>query len=186
MAKTVEDYHREWQAEENCGGIPGLAPDEITVTPTSCIIFDANLGAFPGMSDGYHVLRDFGDAICYYRHWELGRQFGDAEKLSPEEAAHKQVAEDFFDALLLHFVNKGYQAKMEQELKDGVKQFLRDIVVYRVFVLPDDLPALLEHTGNPLVSWDEEESAAESQPPFNLNNPEHCEALYQRLMDMMT
>ncbi len=73
---------------------------------------------------------------------------------------------------------------MSKRLKEIVNHSLIDFELDEVYVLPGDLEALLSFLGNPLADYDayENDDEAEAQAPaFDLSNPEHREALKERI-----
>jgi hypothetical protein len=67
---------------------------------------------------------------------------------------------------------------------ESLNHSLLDFELHKVYVLSEDLDALLSFLGNPLVDYDTFEDEAEAEahaPAFDLNNPEHGEALKERI-----
>ena len=103
-----------------------------------------------------------------------------------ELARRWQSAEAGFDTLLEQFARDGYRPEMGTDLMTVVNANSIDLELHDVYVLPGDLERLLEGTGNPLAELDEEtgEPKGADAPPFDLSNPEHREALAERLNEM--
>jgi hypothetical protein len=76
---------------------------------------------------------------------------------------------------------------MGQHLIEIVKATLIDFELLEVYVLPEDLGALLERFGNPLAGYDAYEDAATAEaaaPVFDLGSPVHRAALAERLAEI--
>ncbi|GHO76471.1 hypothetical protein KSD_42420 [Ktedonobacter sp. SOSP1-85] len=130
-----------------------------------------------GGGEGYIILPDFGDGICWYRYLRYWDEFEDKEQpLSPEEMARKEMAQRDLNALLERYVREGYQHDMGEALIAAVKRSFREWELLLVYVLPEDLPRLLENRGNPLLTEDEEPAAGQA-PVFDFDNPDHRRAL---------
>jgi hypothetical protein len=73
---------------------------------------------------------------------------------------------------------------MSKRLQEIVNHSLLDFELHEVYVLAGDLNALLSFLDNPLADYDayeNEEEAKAHAPAFDLNNPEHHEALKERI-----
>ncbi len=112
--------------------------------------------------------------------WEQRRP-----KLTDEQLrARKAHADQMLDALLADFVRDGYQTDMKERLFETVNTALIDFELETVYILPDDLAALLKSIGNPLVEYGAYEDAEEAEkraPTFDLNNPAHRVALNEKI-----
>lgn len=185
MPMTVEEYHQRWQkALEPGAKLEDIPSYEGKITPTACILFEAAVHGAVGGGEGYLILPDFGDGICWYRHMRFQDEFEDeGQPLSPEDVARKETAQRELDALLERYVREGYQQDMGEALKAAVQRSFREWELLTVYVLPNDLPRLLEDRGNPHVPEDEKDDQAAGQvPAFNFDNPEHCRALENSLV----
>ena len=183
MSRTLQGYRELWEGIDN----PRCFGDE-EITTTECVFDHHYTSSMTG--GGYFFCQDFGEAVCFYRYWELLQDLeaNDKKELSPESAVRKENAERYFDALLERFVRDGYQPEMGEELINGVNTFLSPwhCRLYNVYVLPGDLERLLDQIGNPLVPSDDEEDEAvlAQSPKFDLDNSEHRAALCQRLWEL--
>ena len=207
MSKTFEEYDAYWrdmqkpstEIDSTFGWVIPKHPQADFITPTSCILTGSDLHSAPGMSDSFWLFNDFGDAIGYFGYWELPRRYKRPPELSPEQdLARRHEAIAFFLTLLKRYVHDGYQPEMKDDLCKGVHQYIRDIWLEEVYILPQDVTALLDYSGNPFKSrWgddeddgreeDREDEEDESyKAAFDLNNPDHCYALYKRLNDLIS
>jgi hypothetical protein len=222
VPRSVEEYVRRWQEAVNTHKHNDI-PYEAPITPESALFFQSACST--PMGEGIWAMPDFGDAICFFRYVQIPQDLepptslaDDAQeelaatlpglammqeswerrrpKLSDEELqARKAQAEQALDALLAQFVREGYQPDMPDRLRDVVNAAMTDWEVEEIWVLPGDLSALLKYTGNPLVSYDDEEgeegedvdeeadqeTLEENAPTFDLNNPDHRAALRERI-----
>lgn len=178
MTITVEAYHQRWQkAMEPDASLKDWPWFEQEITPTVCIFFEGAVHSALGGGEGYNILPDFGDGICWYRYFRYRDEFeGEGQPLSPEEMARKEMAQRNLDALLERYVHEGYQHDMGYALKATVKRSFREWELLLVYNLPEDLPRLLEDCGNPHVPEDEEAAAGQA-PVFDFDNPDHRRAL---------
>jgi len=180
------------------------------LTVEACVIFESAHST--PMGEGATNFPDFGDAICYYRYYRVPDELepkaaqGDSsdlyallpglelmekswerrkQKLTDEQLHTRRVgAEQSLDNLLKEFIQQGYRTELSEHLREIVNHSLLDFELHEVFVLPQDLDALLSFFGNPLADDDmyEDEDEAEAHAPrFDLNNPEHREALRDKI-----
>ncbi len=73
---------------------------------------------------------------------------------------------------------------MSKRLQEIVNHWSLDLHLFEVYVLPVDLDALLHFVSNPLADYDAYETEKEAEahaPVFDLNNPEHREALKESI-----
>jgi hypothetical protein len=209
MARTVDEYRRRWVAATGPDG--SGAPWDEPLTPTACITYESARST--PMGEGCNHFPDFGDAICFYRFLHIPEELattsdeiadlGDLlRNFAVLEATWKRVrfrfsddalqyrraeGERALDALLERFVREGYQATMGQRLTEIVNATLIDFELHEVYVLPEDLGAVLERFGNPLADYDAYEDAATPEaaaPVFDLSNPGHRAALAERLSEI--
>jgi hypothetical protein len=211
MTRTPQEYRQRWQAAmtPECT----VAPWDEELSPTSCVIFEAP--RIVPMGEWCSFFADFGDAVCFYRHLRIPEELetlptGDAYELaqlaptstlepsrwnpyrarfSNEEIRRRRYeGERALDKLLERFVREGYQPDMAQKLIEIVATTLIDSDLRDVYVLPGDLPLLLEHIGNPFAECDfmldeEEDGATPAAPAFDLNAQGHRQALAERLIE---
>lgn len=207
MSRPLQEYHDRWQQAMQQGNLSEMVEDP-ELTEESCVIFETAHSS--PMGEGMSALPDFGDAICYYRYFRVVEELGPREystnvdvilplgleilqkrwenrrpNLSEDEiqARHDTAVKDL-DELLERFVRLGYQPEMKKRLKEIVNYALVEFELDTLYVLPGDLGAILSSLGNPLADYDryETEEAAEAHTPaFDLSNPEHREALKERI-----
>jgi hypothetical protein len=207
MSQSLQEYHARWQQIMQQLKL-GEIVEDAELTNESCVIFESAHST--PMGEGMTALPDFGDAICYYRYYRVPDELDTQEhstnedviaplaleilqrrwehrrpKLSDDELQARRVAaEQDLDAFLEEFAQQGYRTEMSKRLREIVNRSLLDFELHEVYVLPGDLEALLSFLGNPLADYDayENDGEAEAQAPaFDLNNPEHREALKERI-----
>jgi len=175
---------QEWNLNE-------IVEDE-DLTNKSCVIFES--GGTSPMDEGMLPFPDFGDTICYYRYYRLLEELEPPEpqeqnqrrrsKLTNDELrARLTAATQALDSLLEEFV-QGYRAEMSKRLQEIVNHSSLNLHLFEVYVLPEDLDALLHYVGNPLADYDAYETEEEAEahaPAFDLSNPEHRAALKERI-----
>lgn len=208
MARTVEAYRQRWQ--DALGPSGTTAPWDEDLTPTACVIYESARST--PMGEGCNHFPDFGDAICFYRFYRVPEELDTASpegagapsllpglglleaswqryrsRFSDDEIRQRRAtAERELDALLVRFVEFGYQSEMDDQLIEIVNSTLIDFELHEVYVLPGDLRRLLDDFGNPLVDpdaedEDEDEVAAMAAAPFDLSNAAHRKALEEML-----
>ena len=210
MSRSLQEYHARWQQAMQEWNFHKIV-DGTDMTNDSCVIFESahstpmGEGAIPlpdfgdaicwyryirvpvelepqeqqeGSIDG-DILVPIGLEIIE-RRWEHRRP-----KLSNDELqARRAAAERALDGLLEEFIQQGYRTEMSNRLREIVNHSLLDFELHEVYVLAGDLNALLSFVGNPLADYDayeNEEEAEAHAPAFDLNNPEHREALKWRI-----
>jgi hypothetical protein len=209
MSRSLQEYHERWQRamrEMRIGDLPW----DTDVTIESCVIFESahstpmgeGATAFPDFGDAicfYRYLR----VPEELEPQEPRKHSSDVDNLLPGLALMEQswerrrpkltnaqlrsrrtAAEQALDDLLEEFVQQGYRAEMSKRLREIANDSLLDFELHEVFVLPGDLDALFSFLGNPLAAYEayENEDEAEAHAPaFDLNNPEHREALKEHL-----
>lgn len=205
MALSVQGYRGIWQQESNKWW------DANIVTSEACVFFE--LGDGPTVCNAF---ADFGHAICYYRYLQtaedqlpLSEETSELFDFAPMLAGLKGVHERFnpsagrlsrekvlalwqetereLDTLLVEFVEQGYRPEMSERLRTIVNNSVTPWLLEKIFILPDDLEAVLEFVGNPLINEDDyetEEEAKAHAPAFDLDNPEHRDALGERICEI--
>jgi len=167
----------------------GDYPDQLSITGESAIV-GVDVDSMAG--SGTSVFAEFANAVCWF--WRICEDYwqsGGKDPWIPDEQATTPLREGRiqFRTLLTRFFEDGYSHDMGQELHDIVHAVLGGgwavggYEVSGVSVLPDDLADVLESFGNPLVEddGDDEASRGKPRPDFDLDNPEHFDALKQRL-----
>jgi hypothetical protein len=211
MARTIDEYRRRWV--EATGPDGSGTPWDEPLTPTACITYESARST--PMGEGCNYFPDFGDAICFYRFLhipeelattadevadlgDLLRNFAVLESTWKHSRSSSHFSDDALryrraegeralDALLERFVREGYQASMAQRLIEIVNATLIDFELHEVYILPEDLGALLERFGNPVADYDAFEDVATPEtaaPEFDLSNPGHRVALAERLAEI--
>lgn len=209
MPRTMKEYQHRWQDAIRPGSTK--APWDEELTSESSIICEASRST--PLGEGRSYLPDFGDAICFYRYLRIPEELDTlpesasdamAELLpgsammelswsryrscfSNEEIRRRRYeGERALDKLLGRFAREGYQPGMGEKLIEIVNIALIDFELREVYVLPGDLPALLERFGNPLANCvfsGDERHAVASAPVFDLNAQGHREALAEYLVE---
>lgn len=173
MPLSLQEYQEYWQT--------GRWEYE-NVTQESCIFFET--GDTP-MAEGLYALPDFGHVICFYRYFRAPEH-----KLTNNTLRVKWTeTEQALDVLLVEFVKQGHRPEMSDRLREIVDDSLIGFWIDKIFILPTDLDAALSFAGNPLIDYDayeNEKEAETSAPLFDLNNPEHCKALKERIQEFGT
>jgi hypothetical protein len=209
MARTIEEYRTRWMEATTPNGT--ATPWDEPLTPAACIIYESARST--PLGEGCNHFPDFGDAICFYRYLRVPEELDTIlhqdsgvshllpgfallesswqryrSRFSDEDIQRRRAeGERALDALLERFVREGYQATMGQRLIEIVDATLIDFELDEVYVLPEDLVALLERFGNPLAdydAYDDEATAEAAAPTFDLSNPGHREALAERLFEI--
>lgn len=190
-----------------------VAPWDEELSPTSCVIFESPR-AIP-MGEWCTFFADFGDAVCFYRYLRIPEELetlptADADerarpmptatlepsrwgryraRFSNEEIRRRRYeGERALDKLLERFVREGYQPDMAAKLIEIVATTLIDSDLHNVYVLPGDLPQLLEQIGNPFAECDfmldeEQDGVPPAAPTFDLNAQGHRKALAERMLE---
>src|SRR5258708_30898146 len=201
MARTIEEYRRRW--EEATGPDGSATQWDEPLMPAACITYESPRST--PLGEGCNHFPDFGDAICFYRYLRIPEELdtttdedpslGDLlrgfallesswkryrSRFSDEDIRRRRAAgERALDALLAHFVREGYQTVMGQRLIEIVDATLIDFELHEVYVLPEDIGALLERFGNPLADYDAYDDVLTAAAPatvFDLSNARHREA----------
>jgi hypothetical protein len=207
MSRSLQEYLARWQQIMQKWNLHEIV-DGAELTNDSCVIFESAHSS--PMGEGAIPLPDFGDAICYYRYYRVPDELEPQDrstnsdiivplgleiierrwehrrpKLSDDELqARRAAAEQALDGLLEEFIRQGYRTEMSKRLQEIVNHSLLDFELHEVYVLAGDLNALLSFLGNPLADYDAYENEGEAEahaPAFDLNNPEHREALKERI-----
>ena len=207
MSRSIQEYHARWKQAIQQLNLSEIVEDP-ELTDESCVISESAHST--PMGEGMTALPDFGDAICYYRYYRVSDELDQQEhsthedvilplgleilqrrwehrrpKLSDDELQARGVAaKQDLDTLLEEFAQQGYRTEMSTRLREIVNRSLIDFELHEVYVLPGELEALLSFLGNPLADYDAYENADEAEahvPAFDLNNPEHREALKERI-----
>lgn len=87
-------------------------------------------------------------------------------------------------ALRQEVAEAGYAPALGERLRAIVQRYGLDLELGAVYVLPDDLAALLARVGDPFVWWDDAIERAEQQrAPFDYANPAHRAILARRVRE---
>lgn len=172
MPRSVADYVRKWKPASDDG-----YSEHEDITPESTLIFQTARST--PMGEGIWPMPDFGDAICFFRYYEIPKELDPGPSIQGLEdmaaslpgfammlyawnqrkpsftteqvLARKSTANEALDALLDEYVRDGYQPDMPDRLGEIANAALTDFEVERFWVLPGDLLELLKFTGNPLT-----------------------------------
>lgn len=102
---------------------------------------------------------------------ELERRWRAAEQALAELRAEADADEPNISAL-------------SERLRAVTQQYALDLEVGAIYVLPDDLAALLAVIGNPFVWWDDAvQSVEQERAPFEYANARHRDILARRLRE---
>ena len=184
MSRTLPKNHEYWQ---NWGGEGIYDPD---MADGACVI-SGGYGSF--VDGGYMHSSHFGDTICFSLSHYISESLADLEaqsQLNPSDDSHRAnliAAEQALDDLLGEFLEQGYRTGMKERLQEIVNNARTQLEIDEIFVLPDDLAALLSSTHSPFIDYDayeSEEEADANAPAFDWNNPEHRAALKQHLWNI--
>ena len=207
MPQTVKEYQQRWLEAMKPDCI--VAPWDEQLTATSCVIHES--ARITPMGEWCSYFADFGDTICFYRYLRipeeldtipspLGADVADwlpgiaqmppswsryRSRFSTVEIRRRRYeGERALDKLLRCFVQEGFQPDMRERLIEIVNATLIDFELREVYVLPDDLAAVLARFGNPLAAY----SVSGTEKPkematlmFDLNARGHREALAEYL-----
>ena len=110
---------------------------------------------------------------------------------APEDLAVAWTATDeALSALLDAFVassassDEGVTPALVERLRATVNRYGLNLELGAIYVLPQDLAALLDQVGNPFVWWDDAmERAEQERQPFDFDNQQHREMLARRLSE---
>lgn len=162
---------------------------DAVVAEGACIISGC-YGSF--VDGGYMCFSNLGGMIGFALECYISRDLDKVEsKLvktpsDEQDQAELTVAELALDDLLGAFMKQGYQMGMKKRLEEIINAAPTSLKIDHIWVLPGDLDDLVESV-HPLANYDAYESEEEAEakaPAFDLNNPEHCTALKDRLWDL--
>lgn len=191
---TVDQYARAW--ERKGATAPRL---NSRLIPGASVLETLSMVVSPSMR--YAFVDDFGYAVSYcldrLRHdltppdeqedadsverwWRMRSAFTSAELAAFWVAAEKGLTD-----VLQSFVLDGYSRSLGDRLREVVNAYGLDLELGEIYVIPQDLPALLARLGNPLVWWDDDiERLPElEQQPFNFADMRHRTILARRLRE---
>jgi hypothetical protein len=191
MSLTAGGYLRAWEGSGTDS--PSL---NRRLVAGSCVLEALSMVAHPEMR--YVFVDDFGYAVSYCRDWVRDdlvppdeRKSGDSMEqwlrirsafALSDLAAAWEKANAAFSQTLDAFISEGYSPTLGDQLRETVNTYGLDLELGEIFILPQDIHALLTYIGNPLVWWDEEAGQPEgARFAFNFANPQHREALTRRL-----
>ena len=106
-------------------------------------------------------------------------------RFAPDKLAVRwRAARRALAALRQQTAEAGYAPALAERLRDVVQRYGLDFELGAVYVLPDDLAALLARVGDPFVWWDDAiERAEQAHMPFDYTNPAHRAALARRVRE---
>jgi hypothetical protein len=194
MALSVDEYRRAW---ENSGSRAERFNSHLL--PGSCVL--ETLAMVHDVSMRFVFVDDFGDAVSYCRqrlfadlvppdqrdnaaspdHWRRLRAAFAPEALASAWAAADAALAELLDA----FIGQGVTPALAERLREVVNHYSLDLELGEIYLLPQDLPALLAQVGNPFVWWDDAiQSAEQEEQPFDFANDQHRETLSRRLREL--
>lgn len=185
MSRSFPKNHKYWQ-DWSFSPLEG----DSGITDGACIISGC-YGSF--VDGGYLIFSNFGNSICYSLAVYISDNLADLDAKPQQKPSDEQrladliAAEQALDDLLGEFLEQGYQAGMKERLQEIVNHAPTALQIEEIFVLPEDLDALLLSVGNPLTDEDADENEGEAEanvPIFDLHNPEHCNALDRHIQDL--
>lgn len=194
MAHTSAEYQHAWDPQE-----PARAHYNRRIIPGTCVletlamVRDANLR--------YVFVDDFGYAVTYCRQRLLEdltppHQRGGDESLerwirmrsafsSDYLATCWQAADEALSALLDRFIADGYTVELGARLREVVNTYGLDLELGEVYVVPQDISALLTQVGNPFVWWDDAvERPEQERETFDFADDRHRAILARRLREL--
>ena len=193
MSLSANEYQAAWSGGSglrtrlNRRLIPGTC-----VMETLPMVRDTNIR--------YVFVDDFGYATsyCYQRlreeltppdqrggdeseeHWWRMRSAFDPAEL----AASWSAAETGLTTLLETFIAEGYSEALSERLREIVNTFGLDLELGEIYILPQDINALLAHVGNPFVWWDDAIDGPEQErETFDFTDTRHRAMLVRRLRE---
>lgn len=196
MALSADQYRSAWERDGE--GAPHF---NSRLIPGSCVL--ETLAMVNDVGLRWVFVDDFGYAVSYCWHrlradlvppeQRAGASAGESSEqwrrmrsaFAPEDLAMRWVEVDSaFTALLSAFISGGYAPALGSLLREVVNRYGLDLELGEVYVLPEDLAALLEQIGNPFVWWDDAvERAEQESTPFDFANEEHRAVLARRLCE---
>lgn len=130
----------------------------------------------------YKFVEDFGKLIDYTREYVLPYERFSSETGSARDREIRKEVEKQLGALQKQYEAEGYCAALGKELERISDEYFFERELGPVFMMPDDVSALLDTFGNPLVDDDDDESAEDKPAPvFNITNPRHWDAMVSRI-----
>lgn len=192
--RTAAEYKVAWNPREpqrvhcNRRVIAGTC-----VLETLAMVNDTNLR--------YVFVDDFGYAVSYCRQRLLEDltppdQRGSDESLerwrrmrsafsSDELATSWRAADEALSTLLDRFIAAGYADELSERLREVVNTYGLDLELGEIYVVPQDIEALLTRIGNPFVWWDDDvERPEQERQTFDFSDARHRAILTRRLREL--
>lgn len=193
MMRSADEYKRAW---EQLGSL--RARYNSRIMSGTCVLETLSMVNEPEMR--YFFVDDFGYALAYCRQRlredlippdqrgggeSLERWLRMRSAFTPAELASAWAAADTAFSLLLDtFVASGYTRTLGDRLREIVNTCGLDLELGEIYVLPQDVLALLARVGHPFAWWDDDiEPSAPQGQAFNFANRRHRAALARRLRD---
>jgi hypothetical protein len=214
MALSVDDYRRAWESDGSCSQrcnhqiIPGSC-----VLETLALVKGAGT-RYIFVDDFGDAVSYCRQALCVdLTPPDQRENHGSPEDwrrlragFAPEDLAIAWTAADeAFSALLDAFITStastastasvestestesadtGVAPALVERLRAVVNRYGLNLELGEIYVLPQDLAALLDHVGNPFVWWDDAmERAEQERQPFDFDNEQHRAMLARRLSE---
>ncbi|HEX9035949.1 MAG TPA: hypothetical protein VF808_03070 [Ktedonobacterales bacterium] len=177
MPLTVSAYVRAW---ERAGSRSALLNRRLI--PGTCVLETLSIAARPdlrfifvddfGHATGFCRRRvcddltppDGADGAALERWWRMRGAF-----TTDELASAWMQADAAFTDLLVAFVAQGYSQALGDRLRAIVNTYSLDLEIGEIYVLPQDLPALLARNGSPLTPLSPQPRA---KRPFDFASPQ--------------
>ena len=193
MALSSDDFLPKWGERDD-----GEFQRNTQIIPGTCILETLTMVNNPSLR--YVFVDDFGYAVRYCRQrlledlvppdqrdgqdsveqwWRMRSAF------RADDLAQSWSAEDAaLIGLRYMFAVGGYTPALGDRLREVVNTYGLDLELGDIYVLPQDLAAVLERVGNPFVWWDDEVNSAEDErQTFDFANPRHRQILARRLRE---
>jgi hypothetical protein len=153
--------------------------------PHACIYGEWCTGSMTG-GTYFDSFADFGGLLDHAQ-YELLREEVEVwigpSPTAPEEikkAAELKEAEEQIEALRKRYEAEGYHKGQGKELEQISDTYFSQRMLGPIFVVPEDVSALLDCFGNPLVDEEGEENE-ELAPVFDITKPAHWQAMQARI-----
>lgn len=193
MMQTADAYLRAWEPSDST-----RMRYNSHIIPGTCVLETLAMAHDPDMR--FVFVDDFGYALAYCRqrlredltppdqwggdepleHWRRLRA-----AISPADLANAWAAADAaLSALLANFIASGYTRSLDNRLREIVNTYGFDLELGEIYVLPQDIRALLARVGQSFAWWDDEGSQVErKRQAFSFAKRRHRTALARRLRE---
>lgn len=193
MSLSANEYRAAWAGD---GGSHARLNSRLI--PGTCVL--ETLSMVRDTNTRYIFVDDFGYAVgyCHQRLLEdltppdqrgsdesLGRWWSMRSAFDPATLAASAAAADAALTVLLEaFIAEGYSHALSERLREIVNTYGLDLELGEIYVMPQDITALLAHVGNPFVWWDDAiERPEQERESFDFADPRHRAILTRRLRE---